>query len=267
MNQSSDVLPARTGRIFINLFLWRWFAVDGVAPATFAIEIDVAMQKPTIVDDSSDRNIPEFVQQFEYDLDDDPASALAELTSNFNCRVDFICIALGNVDALELASAWTKAGKLAGASFVTLAVLGCPETARTSGRGEWHIALFANSAASLNHLLHIALGARPLIGYDMADVMPHWRGRTGWVQRSNADLGELNAILSEVQARFGRRADALTLLLTYHPQQGGSRLLDADRITEGLDRAASDANTFLIMNEPFLGDEPDGVELAVMFEM
>ena len=267
MNQSSGVLPARTGRIFINLFLWRWFAVDGVAPATFAIEIDVAMQQPTIVDDGSGRDIPEFVQQFEYDLDDDPAQSLAELTANFGCRVNFMCIALGNADASDLASAWAMAGKAAGASFVTLAVAGRPETARISRTGGWDIVLFAKDAASLNHLLHITLGARPLIGYDLADAMSHWRNRTGWIERCNADLGELNAILLEIQARFGRPATALTLLLTYHPHQGGNQLLDADRIAESLDRAAGDANTLVVMNEPFLGDEPDGVEIVVHFSV
>jgi hypothetical protein len=91
--------------------------------------------------------------------------------------------------------------------------------------------------SSLNHLLHITLGARQLIGYDMADVMPHWRGRTGWIERCNADLGELNAILLEIQARFGKPAAALTLLLTYHPKKGSNQLLDADHIAESLDRA------------------------------
>lgn len=247
--------------------MWRWFAVDGVAPATFAVEIDVAMQQPAIVEDGSDRNIPEFVQQFEYDLTDDPAQSLAELMANFNCSVNFVCIAAGNVDTADLASAWAIAGKAAGASFVTLAVLGRPETARISRTGGWDIVLFAKDATSLNHLLHITLGARPLIGYDLADAMSHWRGRTGWIERCNADLGELNAILLEIQAWFGRPATALTLLLTYHPHQDGNQLSDADRITDTLARNLSDPNTLVVMNEPFLGDEPDGVELAVLFEM
>jgi hypothetical protein len=267
VKQSSSVLPARTGRIFINLFLWRWLAVDGVAPATFAIEIDVAMHPPTIVEEGRGIAEPEFVQQFEYEPRDDPARSLAELTANFNCSVGFMCIALGNADAVDLASAWAIAGKAAGASFVTLAVLGRPETAGILGRGGWDIVLIAKDAASLNHLLHITLGARPLIGYNMAEVMPHWRGRTGWIERCNADIGELNAILLEVQARFGKPAAGLTLLLTDHLQQGGNQLLHADRIAESLDRAAGDANTLVVMNEPFLGDEPDGVELVVLFEM
>ena len=267
MNDSSGMPPARTGRIFINLYLWRWLAVDGVAPATFAVEIDVAMQPPTIVEEGRGIAAPEFVQQFDYDFADDPTQSLAELMANFDCSLAFMCIALGSVDAVDLASAWAMAGKAVGARFVTLAVVGRPETAGTPGLGPWDIVLIANDASSLNHLLHITLGARPLIGYDMVDVMPHWRGRTGWIERCNANLGELNAILLEIQARFGKPAAALTLLLTYYPQKGGNQLLEADRIAESLDRAAGDANTVVVMNEPYLGDEPDGVELVVLFEM
>ena len=98
----------------------------------------------------------------------------------------------------------------------------------------------------------------------MADVMPHWRGRTGWIERCNADLGELNAILLEIQARFGKPAAALTLLLTYHPQQGGNQLLDADRLAERLAGNVGGSNTLLVMNEPFLGDEPKGVEIVLL---
>jgi hypothetical protein len=266
MNLAHEVVRAREGRIIINVFVWRCFATEDVAPALLAIEIDVDMPSQTIIEHDRREFEPEFAGRLEFGLADDPVQMLAQLRDTHDCSLAFVCIALGDIDAVDVASAWSAASKNAGADFVTLSVLGHPETAEITPRGAWDAEFFTSDASSLNHPVHLSLNARPLIGYDMADLMSHWRGRTGWVERCAADLGDLNAILLDAKARFARPVEALTLLFTDDQSAFNNQLCEANSLAEGLlDERVLAPRMMVAVNAPFLGHEPQVVELAVLF--